>query len=93
MYRIIDKRGTGKTGRLFLIAKDTGATIVCSNPRMMQEKALRYGFKDLNFMSYAEYVEAYKGRGYNQKFLIDEIESLVKCLGNVIGYSLSEDEE
>jgi hypothetical protein len=35
MYRIIDKRGSGKTGRLFLIAKDTGATIVCSNPRMM----------------------------------------------------------
>ncbi|MDY3777595.1 MAG: hypothetical protein SOZ53_01885 [Candidatus Onthovivens sp.] len=43
-------------------------------------------------MSYAEYVEAYRGRGYNQKFLIDEIELLVKCLGNVIGYSLSEDE-
>ena len=39
MYRIIDKRGSGKTGRLFLIAKDTGATIVCSNPEMMQSKA------------------------------------------------------
>ncbi|MDY4735189.1 hypothetical protein [Terrisporobacter sp.] len=35
MYRVIDKRGSGKTGRLFLIAKDTGATIVCSNPAMM----------------------------------------------------------
>ena len=92
MYRVIDKRGSGKTGRLFLIAKDTGATIVCSNPAMMQDKALRYGFKDLNFMSYADFVNCYKGRGYSQKFLIDEIESLVKCLGNVIGYSLSEDE-
>ena len=92
MYRVIDKRGSGKTGRLFLIAKDTGATIVCSNPAMMQDKALRYGFKDLNFMSYADFVNFYKGRGYSQKFLIDEIELLVKCLGNVIGYSLSEDE-
>lgn len=93
MYRIIDKRGSGKTGRLFLIAKDTGATIVCSNPNMMRDKAMRYGFKDLDFMSYAEFVECYRGRGYKQQFLIDEIECLVKCLGNVIGYSLSEDEE
>ncbi|MDD7753222.1 MAG: hypothetical protein PUJ51_01770 [Clostridiales bacterium] len=43
-------------------------------------------------MSYADFVNCYKGRGYSQKFLIDEIELLVKCLGNVIGYSLSEDE-
>lgn len=60
---------------------------------MMNEKALRYGFKDLKFMSYAEFVECYKGRGYKEQFLIDEIECLVRCLGNVTGYSLSEDEE
>ncbi len=93
MYRVIDKRGTGKTGRLFLIAKDTNATIVCSNPAMMQDKALRYGFKNLNFMSYADFVNHYQGRSSEQKFLIDEIEVLVRGLGNVIGYSLSEDED
>ena len=32
MYRIIDSRGSGKTSRLLLLAKETGATVVCINP-------------------------------------------------------------
>ena len=39
MYRIIDKRGSGKTSRLMLLAKETGATIVCSNPDAFKYKA------------------------------------------------------
>ena len=30
MYRIIDKRGTGKTSRLMLLAKEENAIIACS---------------------------------------------------------------
>ena len=93
MYRVIDKRGTGKTGRLFLIAKDTNATIVCSNPAMMQDKALRCGCKDVNFMSYADFVNYYQGRSSTQTVLIDELEVLVRGVGNVIGYSLLEDDD
>jgi hypothetical protein len=44
-------------------------------------------------MSYADFVNHYQGRSSNQKFLIDEIEVLVRGLGNVIGYSLSEDDD
>ena len=29
MYRIIDRRGTGKTSRLFLLAKEAGVPIIC----------------------------------------------------------------
>ena len=39
MYRIIDGRGSGKTSRLMLLAKETGAAIACSNPWAMAEKA------------------------------------------------------
>mgnify|MGYP003464479803 CR=1 FL=1 len=43
MYRIIDERGSGKTSRLMLLAKETGGVIVCSNPKGMAEKARAYG--------------------------------------------------
>ena len=38
MYRIIDGRGSGKTSRLMLLAKETGAAIACSNPWAMAVK-------------------------------------------------------
>ena len=41
MYRIIDKRGTGKTSRLMLLAKEENAIIACSNPDAMRIKAER----------------------------------------------------
>ena len=35
MYRIIEGRGTGKTSRLMLLAKEADGVIVCSNPYAM----------------------------------------------------------
>ena len=32
MYKIIDKRGTGKTLRLMLLAKENNGIVVCSSP-------------------------------------------------------------
>ena len=87
MYRIIDKRGSGKTSRLMLLAKETGATIVCANPDAFQYKAHAYGITGLNFISYDEFLKM-RGAGYN--FLIDEIDGLLKAINyNVIGYCLT----
>jgi hypothetical protein len=36
MYSIIDSRGSGKTSRLMLLAKETGSKIACSNPIAMR---------------------------------------------------------
>ena len=52
MYRIIDGRGSGKTSRLMLIAKENNATFVCSNPRAMEAKAHAYGIVGINFLDY-----------------------------------------
>ena len=52
MYTIIDKRGTGKTSRLLLLAKENNGIIICQNPPLMQKKAYGYGITGIDFMSY-----------------------------------------
>lgn len=62
MYRIIGKQGTGKTSRLFLLAKEQDAAIICRNPEAMREKAHRYGLTGLEFISYNEFIDSIKER-------------------------------
>jgi hypothetical protein len=94
MYRIVDGRGTGKTGRLMLLAKDIGATIVCSNPRAMEQKAHAYGIVGLNFMSYNEFTPERRA-GDTGKYLIDEMEAYLDHIfgyeTRVVGYTISEE--
>lgn len=86
MYRIIDDRGTGKTSRLMLLAKENNATFVCSNPRAMEYKAKQYGIDGLEFISYGEFND------YGaDKYIIDELDHyLTTTLGTgLIGYSIT----
>jgi hypothetical protein len=96
MYRIIDGRGTGKTGRLMLLAKETNGTIVCSNPRAMREKAIAYGIVGIDFISYNDFL--YGAGGDIGNYYIDELELFLACAqsvaqvrGKLCGYSLSEE--
>ena len=50
MYKIIDTRGTGKTSRLMLIAKENDALFVCANPASMRQKAYSYGIIGIDFI-------------------------------------------
>ena len=43
MIKIIDGRGTGKSSRLMLMAKELGLPIACMAPTRLQEKARAYG--------------------------------------------------
>ena len=87
MYQIIDKRGTGKTSRLMVIAKETGATIVCANPSAFYNKAEAYGITGLKFISYGEFLDTRDLlRG---PFLVDEVDGLLRAINNVWGYTLS----
>ena len=72
MYRIIDGRGSGKTSRLMLLAKETGSTIACANPYAMREKAYAYGIVGIDFISYHDLIN---GECENPNVMIDEIES------------------
>ena len=94
MYRIIDTRGTGKTSRLMLIAKENDAIFVCQNQNSMRQKAYSYGITGIEFIGYNECdklnTEFFKGH----KIVVDDLEMFINFIFNgvnLIGYSLSKD--
>lgn len=92
MFRVIDGRATGKTYKLMQYAKENDAIFVCSNPPAMKQKAENYGIIGLTFVSYAEFLN--KSRGCRDKFVVDEVEGLVRAINpfdQLIGYNLSEE--
>lgn len=93
MYRIIDERGTGKTGRLLLLAKENNGIIVCANPDRMRERAHLYGLSGIDFLSYADYSEFLCGYSYSleeRKIFIDELDTFLSAIcSNIEGYTLS----
>lgn len=96
MYRIIDGRGTGKTGRLMLIAKENNAVFVCSNTKAMETKAHVYGLTGILFMSYHEFNKVIREKSYlDRNVVIDDLEDYINyTLGTAlkfVGYSISEE--
>lgn len=87
MYRIIDSRGSGKTSRLMLLAKENNGVLVCANPYDMREKALGYGLVGFDIISYDEYLGGEFDS--NKPCFIDEAERFLKSFGNLAGYSLT----
>lgn len=74
MYRIIDGRGTGKTSRLFLLAKEAGVPIICQCPQDMRERAYSYGITGIDFMSYQEAIAAGDKSDMAKEVFVDNIE-------------------
>lgn len=94
MYRIIDKRATGKTSRLMLLAKECDGVIACANPSAMAEKAVAYGITGVTFVPYSFIFEHGKDRK-DINIFIDEIELFTKYCAksfNLKGYTLSNED-
>lgn len=91
MYRIIEGRGTGKTSRLMLLAKENDAYFICNDPHAMKYKASAYGIQGIEFVSWADYIE--HPEFYTDKVcIIDELECFIKRIfphNNLVGYSIS----
>lgn len=81
MYRIIDKRGTGKTSRLILLAKEKNAIIACSNPNTMRIKSEGYGISGINFISYHDYINGNYPKG--SMYLLMNLIVLFVLLGTI----------
>lgn len=93
MYQIIDDRGSGKTSRLFLLAKENKGIVVCRNPKAMREKAIAYGIVGIDFISYADYPKVMAANAGKPVF-IDELSSFWRyCDPNFIGYSESKEDK
>lgn len=87
MIRIIDGRGTGKTSKLMLLAKENNAVFVCSNPRAMRYKAEQYGISNVEFQSYYDFLDDHNS---TSNYIIDEVDTFLKSINNnIIGYSLT----
>ena len=91
MYRIIDTRSSGKTSRLMLLAKETGAKIACANPCAMRQKAYGYGITGIEFIPYSE---LFTGNYDSDDILIDELADFVSSItdGTLIGYTITNED-
>lgn len=90
MYRIIDRRGTGKTSRLLLLAKENNGIIVCQNPEIMRKQSYRYGITGIDFISYDSFSSLYY---YEKPIYIDELDLYLKHLNKDIqGYTISNED-
>ena len=96
MYRIIDSRGSGKTSRLMLLAKENKGILVCSNPNAMREKSKAYGLIGFDIVSYQDFVRSNlpNDSGYPPKpIFIDELENFLKFFNiHVQGYTLTNED-
>ena len=97
MIKIIDKKATGKTGRLLLLAKERNGVIVCNNPDRIRAKAHNYGIVGVDIVGYGEYINFISGYGnellVGRPIFIDEIDMFLRELDiEIAGYSLSEDD-
>ena len=91
MYRIIDKKASGKTRKLMEIAKENKAIFVCSNAREMEAKAHAYGIVGIDFIDYFTFLDD-KGKE-PANYVVDEIEMLLHYMfgmnRNLTGYTLT----
>ena len=88
MVQIIDNRGSGKTSRLMLLAKENNGILVCANPEAMKVKAHAYGLTGLEFVSYYDYAAGKYDR--HKPVFVDELEYFVRSLcNNLSGYSIT----
>ena len=97
MYRIIDDKCSGKTGRLLLLAKENNGIVVCKDPEHMRKKAYGYGITGIDFISYDDFdydvsSSHSSGAGYGKPVYIDELDLYLQHLRyNIQGYTISKD--
>ena len=93
MYKILRKRGTGKTTSLITLAKENGATLVVANPDYTVQKMYQLGITGVNIISYTEFYENCP-EYFAKPYMIDDIDGFVEAIfgRKLIGYSASIDD-
>ena len=94
MIRIINKRATGKTSQLLLLAKESHGILVCQTPAYVNELAMRYGITDVKIMSYSEFLAKKNSFSRGTPVFIDEIEMFLKSIYPYVnGYNISDESD
>ena len=96
MISITGPRGTGKTSKLFKLARENDAMILTSNSRAMREKARSRGYNDIEIIGYGDLDN--DNYSLNKKIFVDNADDILNYLINkfysieVIGYTATIDE-
>ena len=88
MYRVVDKRGSGKTSRLILLAKENDGIVASHCPKYIIEKANYFGIQGIKVCSYQELLD--KDYDTTLPVFIDDLELFAKfSVAKLGGYSIS----
>lgn len=80
--KIIREPSTGKTKELIDICAKEGAILACKNPEAMRVKAYAYGYKNVELISYEDYL--INSKQYNGNVYFDDIDDFLKSIGCII---------
>lgn len=96
MIKVIGPRGTGKTTKLFELARKNNAMILTSNSRAMREKARSREYEDIEIIGQGDLDN--DNYSLNKDVLVDNADDVLNYLMNkfysikVIGYTATIDE-
>lgn len=96
MISIIGPRGSGKTTKLFELARKNNVMILTSNSRAMREKARSRGYNDIEIIGYGDLDN--DNYSLEKDILVDNADDVLSYLINkfyslkMIGYSATIDE-
>ena len=93
MFRVIDRRDTGKTKTLLKECSITGGIFICKHPYKVVDKCYSYGIDSSNILplGYSDALK-YLKKEIDKNVYIDEIEEFVSFIigsSNLKGYSLT----
>ena len=97
MFKIIDKRGKGKTMRGLLLAKETDSIFVSSCVDYAADMCHRLGIGGRDIVSYARFMNN-KGEFRGKSVFIDDADSFLRYVVNangehLVGFSMTEEDE
>lgn len=80
MHTIVGERGSGKTTKIFQLAKETGAMVLCPNSRALRQKAKAMGYGDLEIIGFGDLDN--DNFSFDKPVLVDEAATILEGLLN-----------
>lgn len=80
MHTIIGERGTGKTTKIFQLAKEINAIVLCPNSRALRQKAKALGYEDIEIIGFGDLDN--DNYSFDKPVLIDEAAYILEGLLN-----------
>lgn len=97
MISVIGKRGSGKTTKLFELAREKNAMVLVPNSRALKQKARALGYNDIEIIGLGDL--ANENFSLGKDLLVDESNYILQYMLNefyglnMIGFSVTDENE